>query len=188
MIKEFALLAYLVGGAHSGSKPEFQLHSPVFLNHGTIPTRYTCRGNDFSIPLKWQGTPMGSESLVLVMTDKTAKTQSNQPFVHWILYNIPPRLHFLRTQNAEPARDEKVGLNSWSRANYRGPCPALGKHHYNITLYALDTELNLPNGATLLQLKTAMKDHIINTATLEGNYGHTVQATHTYIKQPPKRT
>jgi phosphatidylethanolamine-binding protein (PEBP) family uncharacterized protein len=41
------------------------------------------------------------------------------------------------------------GLSGFRRAGYRGPAPPPGKpHHYTFTVYALDTELTLAEGAT----------------------------------------
>jgi phosphatidylethanolamine-binding protein (PEBP) family uncharacterized protein len=43
-------------------------------------------------------------------------------------------------------------------------------HRYQFTLYALDTTLNLPAGASKQQVLDAMQGHILASVTLTGLY------------------
>jgi hypothetical protein len=51
-----------------------------------------------------------------------------------------------------------------------GPCPPSGTHRYFFKLYALDTVLNLPAGATKDQLLKAAQGHILAQVELMGTY------------------
>lgn len=56
------------------------------------------------------------------------------------------------------------------RTGYGGPCSPGGKpHRYIFLLYALDTDLRLPAGATREQVQSAMR--IVATGRLVGAYG-----------------
>jgi Raf kinase inhibitor-like YbhB/YbcL family protein len=54
--------------------------------------------------------------------------------------------------------------------SYMGPCPPSGTHHYYFKLYALDTELHLPDATKKGELLEAMKDHVIAGGELVGLY------------------
>jgi len=64
------------------------------------------------------------------------------------------------------------GANGTRRTGYFGPRPpADGKvHTYNFRIYALDYELNLPEGYNKQALLEAMEVHILATGLLTGNY------------------
>ena len=63
------------------------------------------------------------------------------------------------------------GRNSWNRLGYGGPCPPRGTtHRYAFKLYALDSVLGLPTGATKAQLLQAMQGRILAQADLMGRY------------------
>ncbi|HHS96536.1 MAG TPA: YbhB/YbcL family Raf kinase inhibitor-like protein, partial [Chloroflexi bacterium] len=49
-------------------------------------------------------------------------------------------------------------------------CPPGGTHRYFFRLYALDTTLDLPSGATKGDVLQAMEGHILGQAELMGTY------------------
>ena len=56
-------------------------------------------------------------------------------------------------------------------SGYDGPCPpAHSTHRYLFDLYALNTRLNLPPGATKKQLLDAMNNRILAHSQLTGRY------------------
>ena len=64
------------------------------------------------------------------------------------------------------------GRNDFGRTGYGGPCPpGHSEHRYFFTIYALDTTLNLPPGATRDQVEDAMKGHVVDRGELVGRYG-----------------
>ncbi len=127
------------------------LSSPAFNPGASIPPKYTCDGADVSPPLRVRETPDGVESLALVVDDPDAPSDS--PFVHWLLWNVPPDTE---TIPAEVPQEPTVsmldgavqGTNDFGEIGYRGPCPPEGDgpHTYRFTILALDTTLDLDPG------------------------------------------
>jgi hypothetical protein len=120
--------------------------------------------------LAWNDPPAGAASLALIVDDPDAP---GGVWVHWVLYNIPAEARGL--PEGVPAQDElpdgsRHGVNSWGRRDYGGPCPPSGTHRYFFKLYALDTMLDLPAGATKEELLAAMQGHILGEAELMGTY------------------
>jgi Raf kinase inhibitor-like YbhB/YbcL family protein len=63
------------------------------------------------------------------------------------------------------------GKNDFGKVGYGGPAPPKGKpHRYFFKLYALDTMLDLPAGATRDQLLAAMKGHTLAEGQVMGTY------------------
>ncbi len=145
-----------------------KLHSPAFQHEGEIPSKYTCRGEDVSLPLSWEGVPKGTKSFALIMEDPDAPAGT---WVHWVIFNIPPDVKKLEENIRTLSAGAKEGINSWSKLGYRGPCPPHGEHRYFIRFWALDTILDLPKGATSRDVRNAIQEHILGSAEFMGKYG-----------------
>jgi Raf kinase inhibitor-like YbhB/YbcL family protein len=63
-----------------------------------------------------------------------------------------------------------VGKNSWGKAEWGGPAPPSGTHHYVFKLYALKEPLVLKPGADAKALDAAMQGEILAEARLVGLY------------------
>ncbi len=150
--------------AGEGSPPLFM--STAFNEGETIPTRYTCDGEDVSPPLQWSAMPSGTQSFALIVDDPDAPIGI---WVHWVLFDIPGDAEGL----AEAANSGTVGANSWGDNAYGGPCPPPkdGAHRYFFKLYALDVEeLGLAPGASKEELEVAMQGHVLAEIQLMGTY------------------
>jgi len=118
--------------------------------------------------------PEGTKSLILIVDDPDAPDPAAPKFtwVHWVLYNIPPKTTGLpEGAGNRPAETGMLeGFNSWNRGGYGGPCPPIGTHRYFHKLYALD--MMLPDLLSPLKadLEAAMKGHILGEAVLIGTY------------------
>lgn len=142
-----------------------QLTSPSFQEGATIPTRYTCDGQNISPQLDWSGVPAGAKSLALIVDDPDAPAGT---FVHWVLYDLAPDL----TSLSEGTGSGIQGVNGFGKKAYGGPCPPRGKpHRYFFKLYALDVSLDLKPGASKADLEKAMRGHILAQGQLIGIYG-----------------
>ncbi|MFC1698059.1 YbhB/YbcL family Raf kinase inhibitor-like protein [Nanoarchaeota archaeon] len=134
-----------------------------FENDARIDSKYTCDGQDVSPPLDISGVPEEAESLVLVVDDPDAPVGT---WDHWILFNIP-----VSTSRIEEGGSAGVsGKNSWGKLGYGGPCPPSGVHRYVFKLYALNTKLDLEEGASKDQIEDAMENHILAKTELVGVY------------------
>lgn len=155
--------------------PTLELSSTSF-SGDTIPDKYSsCKGQEEIAPeLSWKAPPDQTQSFALIAIDKDSPFGFN--FVHWVLYDLPADKRELPegTPKQEQLPDgSRQGRNDDSKIGYKGPCPP-GKsaHRYVFTLYALDTKLNLPAGASKKQVVKAMKGHILASGELIGRYQH----------------
>jgi hypothetical protein len=150
----------------------FQLTSTAFESEETIPDRYTCEGADVSPPLSWSDPPEGTKSFALVFEDPDAPGGT---FTHWLLYGIPGSRDGLpEGVETDPTLSwgGKQGRNDFGNVGYGGPCPPMGsEHRYFFRLYALDRELDLPQGASRDQLLDRAEEHAIARTGLMGRYG-----------------
>jgi Raf kinase inhibitor-like YbhB/YbcL family protein len=127
--------------------------SPVFTDHGPMPVKYSCKGENINPPLHVRDMPEDTISLAIIVEDPDAPSGV---FDHWVVWNIPP-------MNEIP---EKLALgvsgnNSRGKPGYTGPCPPSGTHRYAFKVYALDALLNLPAGTGKKNLLETMREHII---------------------------
>ena len=147
------------------------IQSPDFRQGEDIPTQFTCSGANTSPAISWGALPPATKSLVLLVTDLDSRFR---PYVHWILYNLPPEPNSL--PEALPRIESlpngaKQGTNSDPRIGYAGPCPpGNSPHRYVFTLYAMDTVLNPPSAPDKSQLTKAMKGHILAAGQLTGHF------------------
>jgi hypothetical protein len=150
------------------------LTSPAITPGGEIPALFTCEGQDLSPALEWTGVPAEAKSLVLIVDDPDAPDPKapKMTWVHWVLYDIPPKVRGLpqavARKDLPPGTRE--GTNDWKRTGYGGPCPPIGRHRYFHKLYALDKVLGDLGAATKSQVEAAMKGHVIAQAELMGTY------------------
>lgn len=140
--------------------------STAFNEGETIPTRYTCDGEDVSPPLQWSAMPPDTQRFALIMDDPDAPVGT---WVHWVVFDIPGDAEGL----AEGADSGTVGANSWGNHAYGGPCPPPGDgvHRYFFKLYALDVDaLELSDDASKEELEVAMQGHVLAEIQLMGTY------------------
>jgi Raf kinase inhibitor-like YbhB/YbcL family protein len=113
--------------------------------------------------------PDGTRELVLLCEDPDAPT--SQPFVHWLVYNLPPEIDHLAQDASLPAR-AREGTNSTGQERYFGPAPPPGHgvHHYHFELFALDTTLNLGGPVDRDRIVEAMRGHVIGFGETVGTF------------------
>jgi Raf kinase inhibitor-like YbhB/YbcL family protein len=151
-----------------------QITSPAFSQGGSIPSKYTCEGQDISPPLAWSGAPPNAKSFTLIVDDPDAPdpAKPQRVYVHWVVYNIPTNVSAL-PENASKSglpKGAAQGKNDWGKPVFGGPCPPIGRHRYFHKLYALDTELSGLSSPSKIELERAMKGHILDSAELMGTY------------------
>ena len=151
------------------------IQSSAFAQGQPIPRRYSGQGEDISPPLSWSGIGEGAKELAMIVDDPDAPTA--QPWVHWVIYKIPPDAAGLAEGIAADAQltspaGALQGRNTSGDIGYHGPMPPPGHgvHHYHFKLYALDTQLDLKAGADKQALLSAMEGHILVRGELVGTY------------------
>jgi Raf kinase inhibitor-like YbhB/YbcL family protein len=120
---------------------------------GTLAQRYTCHGHgaEMNPPLNWSGAPPGTKSLALIVDDSSAPIT---PTIYWLVFDINPGATDI--QEGSLPTGARQALNSAGTHRYDPPCPQGRPHSYRFTVYALNTALNLPNGAPLQSAWTAI--------------------------------
>jgi Raf kinase inhibitor-like YbhB/YbcL family protein len=140
----------LTGCGVFGSNITITAPSVMTINSGAVerdmmPQRYTCADpGAANPPLTWAGAPRGTKSIALVFDDADAPIT---PYVYWIVFNIGPATSALLEGQLPPGA--RQAHNSEGSVGYDAPCPGSIIHGYRFTVYALNTVLNLPNGAPL---------------------------------------
>jgi Raf kinase inhibitor-like YbhB/YbcL family protein len=152
----------------------FKLISPAFRQDGSIPSQYTCEGENFSPPLAWSDAPYGTRSLALIMDDPDSPDPSKpqRVYVHWVVYNVSPitmKLPLNAAMTGLPLT-ARHGTNDWGKQTYGGPCPTIGRHRYFFKLYALDILFKDLKSPTREQLDQAMEGHLVGHVELIGTY------------------
>ena len=134
--------------------------SPAFTDHGPMPVRYSCKGENINPPLHVRDLPADAKCLAIIVEDPDAPSGV---FDHWVVWNIPPMEEIPERLEAGVS-----GNNSKNKTGYTGPCPPSGTHRYAFKVYALDTVLDLPEGTNKKNLLDKMRDHILAAGEFVG--------------------
>lgn len=152
-----------------------QITSDAFLPSAVIPRRYTSDGQNLSPPLKWSGLPPQTRELALIAEDPDAPQP--EPFVHWVVYGIPPEANGLpegvpNRERPDAPAGALQGRNSFAKVGYGGPAPPRGHglHHYHFRVYALNEPLKVKAQLDKKALLSAMSGHVLDEGELVGTY------------------
>lgn len=139
--------------------------SPQIDADAPVPERHTAYGENRSPALQWQPVG-GARSYAVLVEDPDAP--GPEPFVHWLVWNIPPDMHGLpediRTDTAPRAPDGiRQGRNDRGGTGWFGPRPPAGDapHRYHFQVLALDAMLDLPESATRDDLLATIDGRVI---------------------------
>lgn len=161
----------LVGAQMKEDESMMKISSPAFADGQALPKKYTCEGADVNPALQFDNVSKNAQSLTLIVDDPDAPTP--QPWVHWIVINIPVTLRELpedvKIASLSGAREL---TNSFNKMAWGGACPPKGHgvHRYYFTLYALDKVLDLEQTASRAALEQAMQGHVVGKTQLMGTY------------------
>ena len=140
-----------------------KLTSSAFSDGGEIPRECGYKNGNKVPPLTVSGIPEGTKSLALIMDDPDAMEPAGKVWVHWVAWNIEPTTTELENLTTE-------GMTDFGEVGYGGPAPPDKRHTYVFKLYALDSELDLPDKSTKADVEKAMEGHILEQTILEGTY------------------
>jgi Raf kinase inhibitor-like YbhB/YbcL family protein len=137
------------------------------IKDGVIDAKY---GHSLlSLPIEITGAPEGTVCFALYMDDPDAVPVCGYRFVHWMAVNIKDSA--LPEDFSRQAGDKAVhGKNDMGDLGYGGPAPPDKDHTYEITVYALDSELTLSEGFSKDDFSAAVEGHTLAKVTLSGLY------------------
>jgi len=147
-----------------------QLTSSAFRHGQAIPAEFTCKGRDVSPPLAWTGLPDGTEALAFILDDPDA---AKGTWTHWTFWNLPATVGTLDAGADATRLGATLGTTSAKMQGYHGPCPPSGTHRYFFTIYALDGKLALDRGASVEQLRDAVRGRALGKGQLMATFTKT---------------
>lgn len=153
--------------------------------HGSIPVTSAAAGpdgwldpvfskaqDDTSPPLEWTAV-LEAETFALIVEDPDAPRED--PFIHWLLWNIPGKLNALaqgmaKTKHPEGLEGATQGRNSLGEFGWTGMAPPQGHgvHHYHFQLFALNRRLDLGPETSLEELVNNLRGATIAKGELVG--------------------
>ena len=153
------------GGRGGAGIVTLAVSSTSFPDGGEIPAKYT-QQQGISPQLSWTGAPAGTMSYVLVMHDVDAAIGGTD-ISHWVVWNIPASSTSIPEGGPVPAGANQYSLRG---PQYMGPAPPPGHpyHHYIFQIYALNSTLDVPAGATRADVEKAMEGKIIARGSYVG--------------------
>lgn len=170
-----------ITSAETSSKTsvDIDVTSPSFVNGQSMPVKFTMDGDNLFPGIAWKNLPINTESILLVIEDPDIP--KDKPFIHGIVYNIPPDIESLPIQafTKEGAIDSnfetvgiKCGGNSIGQAKYMSPSPppGHGPHHYFFQVFALDRKLEFGDMPKLPDIKEAIAYHVLAYGETIGIY------------------
>ncbi len=156
-----------------------RLWSDAINSRGLFDARYTCDLDNSSPELRWEDPPPGTAAFALLAVDIDVHPD---PFVHWLVYRIPPDLKHLPT--GIPPQEQlpngiRQGLNSFGKLGYSGPCPPRGAnaHRYTFRLMALREAIDLEPRLKLPALTTRLDGLVLEAAEIHGLYQRQIERT-----------
>ena len=137
-----------------------KLTSSDFSDGGEIPRECGYKNGNRAPMLKWNSLDAFPEgrwpiSFALIMDDPDAMEAVGKVWVHWVVWNIPPKQDKLGLTHDDGAD----GMTDFGEVGYGGPAPPDKRHTYIFKLYALDIELDLPKESTKAEVEKAMEGH-----------------------------
>jgi hypothetical protein len=165
-----ATLAVACGRAGGIDPPDgatITVSSNAITDGDAIPAEFTCDGDDVPPDVAWTEVPPDTVEIVVVMDDPDAPGGT---FTHWTVWGLQPTASPL---NADLPAGAVEGSNDFGEAGYRGPCPPAGDdpHRYRLRVLALDSSIDLPEGAAPDEVSAAIDDGVIGQGQLQATYG-----------------
>lgn len=155
--------------------------SPGLRARQPMPREHTADGSNTSPAVIWRGLPAGTRQLVVSFQDddEPVTPPMKPPFLHWLVYNIPPDakelpagMPFAEILTA-PAdlTGAAQAYTAFSYPGYRGPQPPPGQlHHYRLIVLALDRDLGLKAGLFANAVLDATAGRVIGRGELDVTY------------------
>ena len=162
------------GGAPAG--PGLTLTSTAWPDGGEIPAKHAGQMG-VSPALSWTNAPMGTVEFVLIMNDPEPVRPAlsvTGDILHWLVAKIPATTTSL-PEGAGAADSKTLPAGARLVQPFRGPgAPAAGpRHHYTLTLYALNAPLELAANADRAAVMAAMEGKVLARGIFNGRFMQT---------------
>jgi Raf kinase inhibitor-like YbhB/YbcL family protein len=142
--------------------------SSAELEEGELPERTGYLGENENPELEISEVPDEAESLALIYEDPDAVDAAGKIWLHWLTWNIPAEKEKIESGESPGVEGE----TDFPEPGYNGPNPPDGEHTLRFKLYALDTELDLEEGAEREEFEEAIEGHVLEEAELEARWVH----------------
>ena len=156
-----------------------RVSSPAFAEGAPMPVKYTQDGEGLFPPLRWEGLPPNTMSVVLLVED--ADIPWIKPLTHLIVHSIPPEVTELaegeipyRLTGPSP-REYACGRNAFARPGWTAPTPppGHGPHHYAFQVFALSEKPDFPYPPGRSLLLRTIRPYLIGQGRVIGTYERT---------------
>jgi Raf kinase inhibitor-like YbhB/YbcL family protein len=151
--------------------PNMQVRSNAFEDGAVIPLKFTSHGDNVQPNFTITGAPETTVSYAIIFHDiEVALAPGTDDVTHWVAFNIPsPNI----VEGSLPEGSVN-GNNIRGQAAYMGPGAPLKDrfHHYVFEFYALNANLDLPEGASRADVMAAMQGKVVAKAAYVGRYAN----------------
>jgi phosphatidylethanolamine-binding protein (PEBP) family uncharacterized protein len=160
------LAVAMLGSAETLARGGFALTSPAFNAGEELDPSFTATEEDaVAPPLEWSAPPPGSQELVLVVEDASAK--GAEPACHWLVWGLAGQRGKLLEGEVPP----RTGKNAHGNSEWLLPDPPAGEtRHYLFQLFATDLPLVLMPGAGRAELLALLQGTITACAVLHATF------------------
>jgi Raf kinase inhibitor-like YbhB/YbcL family protein len=170
-----AVVAMVLSASYAAAQgfqlPNVKVTSKAFQDGGVIPIKYTSHGESIQPDFVITGAPENTVSYAIIFHDIDVAVGGNTDDVtHWVAFNIPsPNI----PEGSLPEGSVN-GNNLRGQASYMGPGAPLPDrlHHYVFEFYALNANLDLPEGASRADVMAAMQGKVVGKAAYVGRYAN----------------
>ena len=166
--------AFAQGGG--GPPPGFRLapllmQTTAFEDGDIVPPKYSFRGGNVQPAFTFSNAPEDTVSYAIIFHDIDVAIGGNTGDVaHWVAWNIPASAGGI--PEGKVPEGSVQGKNMTGQNSYFGPGAPPGPryHHYVFELYALSSNLDLPDTAGRDELLAAMGGKIVAKAAYVGRF------------------
>lgn len=145
--------------------------------NGLLPDKYgkfAPDNQEVSFPIEVKGIPAGAQYLAIAFIDYDAVPVGGFPFIHWVAANLPlgnipedidnSNLNYAHGANSMYSRNKDV--TDPVTLKYIGPKPPDKTHNYELTVFAIDSKLDLSDGFFYNDFRYAIDGHILDAVTV----------------------
>jgi hypothetical protein len=146
------------------------METDAFPDGGIVPQKYTGRGG-VQPAFKFSNAPAGTVSYAIIFHDIDVGLQNGTGDVlHWMAWNIPASANGI--PEGKLPEGSVQGNNLTGQASYMGPGAPAGPryHHYVFELYALNSNLDIPQTSSRDDLLKAMQGKVVAKAAYVGRF------------------